>query len=105
MEVKQVYRERSKKGKSSMFKMLLPLIVCCLLAVVMFVTLMVGQRQPRRWDADYDYLRADYFADYGAEDYEDNKEVIVREKVKKHNKKNFTSHRNKSEEKDEFRWC
>ena len=48
-----------------------------------------------RWDADYDYLRADYFADYCQEDYEDEKEVIVRESFKKQAKKNFTLFRNK----------
>ena len=57
-----------------------------------------------RWDADYDYLRADYFADYGQEDYEDEKEVIVRTSFKKQAKKNFTSFRNKSDEKEEFRF-
>ena len=55
------------------------------------------------WDADYDYLRADYFADYGQEDYEDEKEVIVREPFKKQVKKNFTSFRNKTNDKEELR--
>ena len=56
-----------------------------------------------RWDADYDYLRADYFADYGQEDYEDEKEVIVRESFKKQAKKNFTSFRNKTDDNKELK--
>ena len=47
-----------------------------------------------RWDADYDYLRSDYFADYGADDYEEEKEVIVKDTFEKQNKENSTSFKN-----------
>ena len=58
-----------------------------------------------RWDEDYDYLRSDYFADYGADDYEEEKEVIVKDAFEKHNKENFTSFMNSNaDEKEELRW-
>ena len=44
-----------------------------------------------RWDADYGYLRADYVADYGDEEYGEQKEVIARDTDRKHVRKNFTS--------------
>jgi|ERR1711915_197270 len=93
MEVRNNGRGRKSKEKGSSFKVLLPLIGCCLLMVLMVVALMVGERHPRRWDADYDYLRSDYFADYSYYDYEEpQNDVIVRkdDKNRKKSRRNTT---------------
>merc|ERR1711893_417595 len=91
-----------RRDRGTYFKIFLPLIVCCFLVIMSITTLMVGQRQPRRWDYDYDYLRSEYFADYVYdEDYEGSKDVIVRKGQKKPPKETFNN--NSSNNKDDLK--
>ena len=48
---------------------------------------------------------SDCFADYGADDYDEENEVIVRDTFEKHSKENFTDFMNSNaDEKEELRW-